>query len=103
MVERADMTKMTADLHEAVIVIARGAGHANMAVYEGAFDVQRARRPKSFVWRSDHLNLRLRPSTQARVRLQYSPARSSYAHTGRKSLDARTRHPREAEAIRAAC
>ena len=35
------MTKMTADLHEAVIVIAREAGQAIMAVYEGAFDVQR--------------------------------------------------------------
>ena len=32
---------MTADLHEAVIVIAREAGLAIMAVYENAFDVQR--------------------------------------------------------------
>ena len=35
------MSRMTADLHEAVIVIAREAGQAIMAVYEGAFDVQR--------------------------------------------------------------
>ena len=34
------MSRMTADLHEAVIVIAREAGQAIMAVYEGTFDVQ---------------------------------------------------------------
>lgn len=34
------MSRMTADLHEAVIVIAREAGLAIMAVYENAFDVQ---------------------------------------------------------------
>ena len=33
------MSRMTADLHEAVIVIAREAGQAIMAVYEHAFDV----------------------------------------------------------------
>ena len=35
------MSRMTTDLHEAVIVIAREAGLAIMAVYENAFDVQR--------------------------------------------------------------
>ena len=34
------MSRMTTDLHEAVIVIAREAGQAIMAVYEGTFDVQ---------------------------------------------------------------
>ena len=35
------MSRMTSDLHEAVLVIAREAGDAIMAVYEQGFDVTR--------------------------------------------------------------